>query len=161
MRADRRRRGRQAVLAAALIAAAAAAAVYSLRRFTTEPTGPPSSRPPDAAPTPIDRAEMLRRIEARLRADLDAKYPMLAPGDAAALELLTGQVVRGTYRGLLAGEAQIETGEGPRALPLDQLAPHSRVRVDADFRTGTIAHRARTEAGSGSASLSERPPSPP
>lgn len=122
--------GRKAwpVVAAAILLFIAAAAIHKR----------PPEAPEPAAPEPAGLAEQKARAEQVFRQKLDETLPLHAPEDPVDLRRSNGQVVRGTLL-RFAGNgtnrlALVATEEGTSLVPVAELDPPSRLRLDPDFR---------------------------
>ncbi len=143
----RRRRRRQNLLWAVAVAAALAAA-YGGWRALRRPAGTPPAEPAAPEPAAVSAEEdLVRRLAAELRADLDARHPLFQPGDALAVELVSGRWLRGRFEGLSAGGGvRVEVRGGIYEVPVTDVLPPWRLRIDPAFREREVQARARKQA---------------
>jgi len=88
-------------------------------------------------PPPSDWDDPAKRLlwqRMSVERKLNNEYPMFKKEQKVILRMQTGQVMRGSYLGRKNNSVGLNTAQGPREIPLADLARPSRVRCDADFR---------------------------
>lgn len=86
-------------------------------------------------PTAEERSELRQRIERRLRAWMEKRYPPYEKDKEADLRLRSGIVYRGRYLGVKGDTAVIVKGGESIEVPLAELDVASRLRADMAYRS--------------------------
>lgn len=125
------------------------------RFFVPPPPHAPASETAAGPPAPRARteeeiAELAAAFENTVRRELDERYPSVLPGVRVELVRTNGVAITGVFRGLTPrGGALLDVERVLQEIPLDDLRPASRVRVDEAYREARIKAEARRRAETG------------
>jgi len=111
---------------------------------------PADEAPPPSAPRALGEEEiaaLAADLEPAVRAEWDQRAPLVRKAAAVEIELLTGEVIHGTFWGTKASRIALIMVEGVlREVPHDQMRPAYRLRFDAPYRDEAIRAEARRRA---------------